>query len=83
MAGFSMFAGYSYNERAMISLAVVDPDVEMGNEVALIWGEEDGGSLKTTEERPRLQADIRAIVSPVPYSKVAREEYAKDWRTGT
>ena len=43
--GFSMFSGYSYNERSMLSLK------------------------------------IRAIVSPVPYSKVARETYAKGWRT--
>jgi vanillate/3-O-methylgallate O-demethylase len=25
---------------------------------------------------------VRAIVSPVPYSKVARETYAAGWRTG-
>src|SRR5215813_2036563 len=28
--GVSMFAGYSYNERSMLSLGVVDPDVEIG-----------------------------------------------------
>jgi vanillate/3-O-methylgallate O-demethylase len=78
--GLSMFAGYSYNERSMLSLGVVDPDVQVGNEVTLIWGEEGGGSKKTTVERHK-QIEIRAIVSPVPYSKVAREEYAKGWRT--
>ena len=26
----SMFAGYSYNERSMLSLGVVDPDIELG-----------------------------------------------------
>jgi vanillate/3-O-methylgallate O-demethylase len=26
--------------------------------------------------------DVRAIVSPVPYSNVARETYASGWRTG-
>ena len=83
IVGFSMFAGYSYNERSMLSLAVLDSDIDIGNEVTLVWGEEDGGSQKTTVERPHLQADIRAVVSPVPYSKVAREEYAKGWRTGT
>jgi len=25
---------------------------------------------------------VRAIVSPVPYSAVARETYAEGWRTG-
>jgi vanillate/3-O-methylgallate O-demethylase len=78
--GMSMFAGYSYNERSMLSLGVVDPDIETGNEVVLTWGEEGGGSEKTTVERHR-QIEIRAIVSPVPYSKVAREEYASGWRT--
>ena len=81
VVGISMFAGYSYNERSMLSLAVVDPDIEIGNEVTLVWGEEGGGSKKTTVERHK-QIDVRAIVSPVPYSKVAREAYAQGWRTG-
>ena len=81
-AGFSMFAGYSYNERSMLSLGVVDPDITAGNEVTLVWGEEGGGSRKTTVERHK-QIGIRAIVSPVPYSKVAREEYATGWRTAS
>jgi hypothetical protein len=25
--------------------------------------------------------EIRAVVSPVPYSKVVREQYAAGWRT--
>jgi vanillate/3-O-methylgallate O-demethylase len=79
--GASMFAGYSYNERSMLSLGVVDPDVAIGNEVTLVWGEEGGGSQKTTVERHK-QIEIRAIVSPVPYGKVAREAYAVGWRTG-
>ena len=78
--GFSMFSGYSYNERTMLSLATVDPDIEIGAEVTLVWGEENGGSRKTTVERHR-QLEIRAVVSPVPYSKVARESYAEGWRT--
>jgi vanillate/3-O-methylgallate O-demethylase len=78
--GISMFSGYSYNERSMLSLGVVDPDIAIGNPVTLVWGEEGGGSKKTTVERHK-QIEIRAIVSPVPYSKVAREEYAAGWRT--
>lgn len=78
--GFSMFSGYSFNERTMLSLGVVDPDIEIGAEVTLVWGEEDGGSQKTTVER-HLQAKIRATVSPVPYAKGARESYASGWRT--
>jgi len=78
--GFSMFAGYSYNERSMLSLGVVDPDLQTGTEVRLVWGEAGGGTEKTTVERHK-QTAIRAIVSPVPYSKVARETYAKGWRS--
>ena len=78
--GFSMYAGYSYNERSMLSLGVVDPDVEIGTEVELVWGEEGGGTSKPTVERHR-QLAIRAVVSPAPYSKVARETYAEGWRS--
>ena len=82
--GFSMFAGYSYNERSFLSLGVVDPDVKTGDEVVLVWGEEGGGTKKATSERHK-QIDIRAVVSPVPYSKVVRETYesgAAGWRAG-
>jgi len=78
--GVSMFSGYSYNERSMLSLAVVNPDIELGTEVKLVWGEESGGSKKTTVERHK-QIEIRAIVSPCPYSEVARTSYAEGWRS--
>jgi vanillate/3-O-methylgallate O-demethylase len=80
VVGLSMFAGYSYNERVMFSLGTVDPDVPVGSEVTLVWGEEGGGSEKTTVERHR-QYEIRAIVSPAPYSAVVRESYAPGWRS--
>jgi vanillate/3-O-methylgallate O-demethylase len=82
VVGFSMFTGYSYNERSMLSLGTVDPDIAIGTELTLVWGEEGGGSKKTTVERHK-QAKIRAVVSPVPYSRVARETYAQGWRTGS
>jgi vanillate/3-O-methylgallate O-demethylase len=78
--GFSTFSGYSSNERSMLSLAMVDVDVELGDEVTIIWGEEGGGSSKPVVER-HVQADIRAIVGPCPYSEVARTSYARGWRT--
>jgi vanillate/3-O-methylgallate O-demethylase len=78
--GMSMFSGYSYNERTMLSLGVVDADVETGAQVTIVWGEAGGGSQKPTVERHR-QMEVRAVVSPVPYSKAARETYAKGWRT--
>jgi vanillate/3-O-methylgallate O-demethylase len=82
MVGVSTFSGYSFNERSFLSLAIVDNDVEIGNEVVLVWGEENGGSAKPVVERHR-QAEIRARVSPVPYSEVARTTYAPGWRTQT
>ncbi len=80
IVGMSMFSGYSYNERSMLSLGVVDPSIEIGTEVNLIWGEEGGGSEKTTVERHK-QTEIRTVVSPVPYSEVVRTSYAQGWRT--
>jgi vanillate/3-O-methylgallate O-demethylase len=80
LVGVSTFSGYSYNERSLLSLAVVDNDVQIGNEVTLIWGEEGGGSHRPVVERHK-QVEIRAIVSPCPYSEVARTSYAEGWRT--
>jgi vanillate/3-O-methylgallate O-demethylase len=70
--GLSMFSGVSYNERSMLSLGVVDPDIKIGDDLMLVWGEENGGTGKTTVERHK-QVEIRVTVSAVPYSKVVRE----------
>jgi vanillate/3-O-methylgallate O-demethylase len=78
--GFSMFTGYSYNEKQALSLATIDPAIPDGAEVRVVWGEENGGTCKTTVE-PHKQIEVRAIVSPVPYSRVARESYHHGWRT--
>ena len=81
MVGVSTFCGYSVNERSMLSLGMVDiAHSKPGTEVRLIWGEEGGGSSKPVVER-HVQTELRAIVSPVPYSEVARESYAEGWRT--
>jgi vanillate/3-O-methylgallate O-demethylase len=81
LVGISTFSGYSSNEGSMLSLAVIDVEhSEPGTEVTLVWGEESGGSLKPVVER-HVQAEIRAVVSPVPYSEVARTSYATGWRT--
>jgi len=72
--GLSLFGGYSYNEQSMLSLGVVDPDVQVGDSVTLIWGEENGGTRKTTVERHK-QVEIRATVGPVPYAESVRASY--------
>ena len=79
MRGMSMFSGYSYNERCMLSLGVVDDDVQIGDQLTLIWGEPEATG-KTSTERHR-QAEIRVRVSATPYSREARENYADSWRT--
>ena len=72
--GLSTYTAYSFNERAMLSLACVDVELsEPGTEVSVIWGE-DGASSKPTVE-PHVQATIRATVAPVPYGEVARVAY--------
>jgi vanillate/3-O-methylgallate O-demethylase len=80
--GFSMFGGYSYNERCGLSLGVVDADINVGDVLTLVWGEADGGTGKTTVERHQ-QTEVRVKVSPVPYAASAREAYAEGWRTRT
>jgi vanillate/3-O-methylgallate O-demethylase len=79
MVGMSMFNGYSFNERCMLSLGVVDAGVEVGDVLTLRWGEPEP-SGKTSTERHK-QAEIRVRVSPTPYAKEARENYADSWRT--
>jgi vanillate/3-O-methylgallate O-demethylase len=78
--GYSMFGGYSYNERTGLSLGVVDPDINVGDVLTLLWGEEGGGTRKTTVERHK-QLDVRVKVSPVPYARDVRESYHEGWRT--
>jgi vanillate/3-O-methylgallate O-demethylase len=78
--GLSMFGGYSFNERSYLSLGVVDPDIEVGDVLTLVWGEKGGGTAKTTVE-PHQQTEIRVKVAPAPYSRDVRESYAEGWRT--
>jgi vanillate/3-O-methylgallate O-demethylase len=67
--GFSAFSGYTYNERKVLSLAVVEDGVEEGSEVTVVWGEPDGGSSRPIVER-HVQTEIRATVSRVPFSNI-------------
>jgi Glycine cleavage system T protein (aminomethyltransferase) len=76
--GVSMFTGYSANERRALSLATVSPEIEVGTELTLLWGE-NPNSEKTTVQ-PHKQVEIRVVVSPVPYSEVVRKDYPGGWR---
>ncbi|WP_183030169.1 aminomethyl transferase family protein [Altericroceibacterium spongiae] len=68
--GVSLNSCYQRSERAFLSLAMVEADIQIGDEVELIWGESGSYFFKATPMKR-----IRAIVSPVPYSRVARESY--------
>jgi glycine cleavage system aminomethyltransferase T len=75
IVGLSTYTGYTYNERAMISLAMIDQEhSEIGSELTLVWGEEGRGSTKPTVER-HAQLEIRAKVAPAPFGEVARVGY--------
>jgi len=80
VVGLSMFTGYSYNERTAVSLGVIDLEIDTGDVLTLVWGEENGGTQKTTVERHE-QIEVRVTVSPVPYSRDARGHCAQGWRT--
>ena len=80
VVGASMFAGYSANESAGLSLGIVDANVPTGTELTLTWGEPGGGTKKTTVQ-PHQTKDVRVIVSPVPYAETVRNEYEGDWRS--
>ena len=80
LVGVSTFSGLQL-QRALDALARLRRRRRrVGTELTLVWGEEDGGSAKPVVER-HSQAEIRAIVSPCPYSEVARTSYAEGWRT--
>jgi len=73
--GVSTYTGYSFNERSMLSLAIVDAKyAKPGTKVTIVWGEEGGGTSKPTVERHK-QSKIRATVGPVPYGDTARTAY--------
>jgi len=73
--GISTWVGYSSNERAMLTLAMLDNEhAQTGNEVTFVWGEQPGTGSKATVES-HVQVEIRATVAPVPYVEVAREAY--------
>jgi vanillate/3-O-methylgallate O-demethylase len=81
MVGASMFSGFTFNERKMLSLGFVEEQyAKPGTELTLVWGEENGGTKKTTVERHK-QTELRVTVAPVPYAQVVRETYHEGWRS--
>ncbi len=79
MVGMSMFNGYTFNERCMLSLGVVAQDVRENDILTLKWGEPEPTGKTSTE--PHRQTDIRVRVAATPYAAEARTSYAESWRT--
>jgi vanillate/3-O-methylgallate O-demethylase len=81
VVGASMFSGYTFNDRKMLSLGFVEEQfAKPGTPLTLLWGEENGGTKKTTVERHK-QTELRVVVAPTPYAAPARETYHQGWRT--
>lgn len=79
MVGMSMFNGFSYNERCMLSLGLVDADVAEGDVLTMKWGEPQTTGKTSTEAHK--QTEIRVRASPTPYAREPRENYADSWRS--
>lgn len=72
--GLSTWTGYTANERAILSLAVIDSAfAEPGTEVTVLWGEERRSAKLQVEEH--VQVSIRATVQPAPLTEFARTAY--------
>ena len=64
--GVSKYPAYNYNERAMLSLGVIDEaHSEPGTEVTFVWGQEGESANPAVE--PHVRTEVRATVAPVPY----------------
>ena len=65
--GASTYTGFTWNERSMVSLAVVDAEhAKPGTRVSLTWGEPDGGAKSKPWLEPHRQVEIGATVVPTP-----------------
>ena len=74
--GISMDCGYLANERAVVSLAVIDESLAVpGSTVTVLWGESPNSTKPQVE--PHVQTEIRATVAPAPYGAHARTTYRK------
>lgn len=65
--------GYSFNERAVLSLATVDEAYSQpGTQLTLVWGEEGEGARSAHALGRHRQMEIRVTVAPSPIGQLAR-----------
>ena len=74
-----MFGGYSYNERTALSLGVVDPDVNVGEELTVVWGEETAG--REDDCRASQAARSPRPGRACPLCARGARAYHEGWRT--
>lgn len=75
--GNSAYTAYTANERSILSIALVDESVKIGDEVVIGWGEAGGGYGDATVPATEI-VPIRAMVSPAPFARITRDEYRRD-----
>ena len=65
--GAAVYTGFSWNERSILSTAVVDADhAAPGSKVSVVWGEPDGGARSQPWIERHRQMTIGATVVPTP-----------------
>lgn len=75
LVGISGYPLYSANERAYLSVSMVDPEFAApGTQLELVWGEPDGGTAKPSVHKHR-QVKIRCEAQSWPIHEAARQNY--------
>lgn len=75
LVGISGYPLYSANERAWLSVSLVDPEFAApGTKLSILWGEPDGGTAKPSVHAHR-QLRIACEAQPWPISEAARNGY--------
>jgi len=75
LIGISGYPLYSTNERAYLSVSMVDPEfAEPGTKLSLVWGEPNGGTAKPSVHDHK-QVTIRCEAQPWPIHEAARRSY--------
>lgn len=75
LVGISTYPLYSANERAWLSVGLVEPEhAEFGSRLSILWGEPNGGTAKPSVHRHR-QIPIGCTVAPWPIHEDVRREY--------
>ena len=75
LVGISGYPLYSVNERAWLSVSMVDAEFAApGTRLEIVWGEPNGGTAKLSVHRHR-QVKIGAEAQSWPIHEAARKEY--------